>query len=72
MPNPAISYIIIELPTFKKNDIISVLDMHGQVLIQQPIIQKKTQIDLGSIAKGMYLIKLTTAEGVVIKQFVKE
>jgi hypothetical protein len=72
LPNPAIHFINIELSTFEKNDIISVLNIHGQILIQQPIIQKKTQIDLGGIAKGVYFIKLTTAEGVVIKKFVKE
>ncbi|HNW88408.1 MAG TPA: T9SS type A sorting domain-containing protein [Bacteroidales bacterium] len=72
LPNPAIHFIHIELPTFEKNDIISVLNIHGQILIQQPIIQKKTQIDLDDIAKGIYFIKITTAEGVVIKKFLKE
>jgi hypothetical protein len=71
-PNPAKDKITIEISTFHKDDIISLFSSNGQLIIRQPLLQTKTEIDLSSFAKGLYFVKIENTEGVSMRKFVKE
>lgn len=71
-PNPANDIITIENSSFMKDQLISVYDVRGQLLSQQPMLQPKTNIDISTFAKGLYYIKLKTEKGIAVKKFVKE
>lgn len=71
-PNPANDNIIIENTSLNKNEEILIYNIQGQLLIQQPMLQAKTDIDISLLAKGMYLVEMKTEKEVVVKNFVKE
>ena len=73
-PNPANDNITIENTPLSiiKDEIISVFNIQGQLLLQQPMLQTKTIIDISGFAGGMYYVKVKTEKGVVVKKFVKE
>jgi hypothetical protein len=66
-PNPASATLNIEgLATTAKAE---VYDLSGKLLLNKPLTSH--QIDISSLATGFYFIKLTTADGSVVKKFVK-
>jgi hypothetical protein len=67
-PNPASNTIIIE--GFTANAVAEVYNISGKVVLTRKLITP--QLDISSLAKGMYFIKLTTKEGSVVRKFVKE
>jgi photosystem II stability/assembly factor-like uncharacterized protein len=67
-PNPA--SIAITIDGFSNNAMAEVYDISGNILISRKLI--KNQIDISSLAPGLYFIKLSTAEGSVVRKFVKE
>ena len=71
-PNPAVDQITIENPSFAKDQTIFVYDVQGQFLIQQPLLQAKTNIDISTLAGGIYYIKVKTEKGTFVRKFVKE
>ncbi len=70
-PNPANDNIIIENSTFAKNQTISVYNIQGNMLLQQAIWQTKTEIDISTLAKGIYFVNLKTKEEGITKKFIK-
>ena len=71
-PNPANDNITIEIFDFSKDETISVYDIQGQLLMQQPMLQAKTNVDISSFTKGIYFIKVASENGVEVKKFMKE
>jgi hypothetical protein len=73
-PNPANDNITIEKTTFNniKDAIISIYNIQGQLLIQQPLRQTKTEINILKLAKGLYILKIGSQEGIKVKRFIKE
>ena len=71
-PNPANDNITIDIVSFTKGEIISVYDIQGQLLLQQPMQQAKTNINISTLAKGVYFIKVKTANGMEVKKIVKD
>ena len=63
--------IIIENSTFAKNQTISVYNIQGNMLLQQAIWQTKTEIDISTLAKGIYFVNLKTKEEGITKKFIK-
>lgn len=70
-PNPSNNIITIETTDITKQT-ISIYNMQGQLLIQQPMPQAKTVIDISSLEKGLYVFKLSNANGIAVKKFIKE
>jgi hypothetical protein len=58
-PNPNNGSFIIELPTGMEQANIAVLDMAGKVIVKQTANGSKVQVDLGSVARGMYMVNVT-------------
>jgi hypothetical protein len=47
-----------------------VYDISGKLLFTK--LLNGNQLDISSLAKGLYFIKLSTAEGSLVRKFVKE
>jgi Secretion system C-terminal sorting domain len=71
-PDPANDNITIESTAFTKDQIISVYDIQGQLLMRQPVLQAKTNIDISGMATGVYFVKVKTEKGFSVKKFIKE
>jgi hypothetical protein len=71
-PNPANESITYQCGGFVKNQILFIYNLEGRSVFQQSILKDRTVIDISSLAKGLYFIKVITNEGSVIRKFVKE
>jgi hypothetical protein len=72
-PNPASDKITVSLTTEKEENVqISIYDMLGKVLYSVPSMQirgqHKENIDVSSFAQGLYLLRITTMEGIITKK----
>jgi hypothetical protein len=66
-PNPAQQYLNIELTDASPNQ-IAVYDINGREVFRKIISKSLSQVDLKNIPAGMYLIKITDANGKMINQ----
>ncbi|HNW88617.1 MAG TPA: thiol protease/hemagglutinin PrtT [Bacteroidales bacterium] len=71
-PNPAERMITIENSNFQENQTLTIFNIQGQLLMQQPLLQPKTEIDISFLKKGVYFIKVSNEADVLIKKFIKE
>ena len=71
-PNPAKNKILINSNWTFQNSILSIYNIQGQLLLQQPIKQEKTELDISRLAKGIYILKLTDFDNIEMTKFVKE
>jgi hypothetical protein len=67
-PNPATNNITIES---LHKAIIEILNIQGQTISQQ-LKQGKTDIDISSLAKGVYILRLLSNDKTVVARIVKE
>ena len=63
-PNPNNGSFTIELPTGMEQASIAVLDMAGKVIVKQVANGSKVQVDLGSVARAMYMVNVTNGSEV--------
>jgi len=61
-PNPVVSDLKIECE--KNIDKLELYDAFGRIVISQENVQNNSSIDVSSLANGIYILKLRTAEGV--------
>jgi hypothetical protein len=71
-PNPANNRVTIEIPLQTEDAIISIYNITGQLLLKQSLQQSQTEISISSLAKGIYIIKVSSADGIAVKKFIKE
>jgi hypothetical protein len=67
-PNPATTTL--NITGLTTNASAAVYDISGKQLLSQPLTTQA--INISSLAPGLYFISITTAEGSVVKKFVKE
>ncbi len=67
-PSPASNILTID--GLLTSTIATVYDISGKTLLTKTL--SSHQIDISSLAKGLYFIKLATSEGSVVRKFVKE
>ena len=68
-PNPATGDITIVSPS-RAN--ISILNIEGQLMKSFTANSNKTNVDISSLARGIYFVKVQDEKGSVMKKFVKE
>jgi hypothetical protein len=68
-PNPATNSLTVECLTASE---IEILNAEGQVIKILKIKDSHTSIDVSGFSRGIYLIKVITAKGIVVKKFIKE
>jgi hypothetical protein len=66
-PNPATNTLYFS--SIPSNTIAEIYNLSGKLILKSSLI--KPQIDISNLAKGMYFIKLNTAQGSVVRKFVK-
>jgi len=71
-PNPVTNKIFIKNSLINKNEIISIYNVQGQLLLKQPMQQEKIEINISGFAKGVYVLKIESEEGIAVKRIVKE
>jgi hypothetical protein len=71
-PVPASVLLKFELTENSGKTEIEIHDLQGKVLIRQTVNGLNTEIDISGIAKGMYLAKIGSEAGVIVKRFMKE
>jgi len=71
-PNPASDNITIENPNFIKDKLILIYNIQGQLLIQLKLKQKRINVDISVLSKGLYIVKIKSEKGIIIKKFIKE
>ncbi len=71
-PNPACDKLTIKIPTPHSNTQISVYDLNGRLLLQQPFSSAQTEIDVRRLARGMYIIKVKNDTTFLSMIFLKE
>lgn len=71
-PNPAKTFITIEMQKVEENCLLSVCNINGQEMMQQKIIKNRTQFDIRNLKSGIYFIKLFSKNGVSMEKLIKE
>ena len=71
-PNPANDAITVSIPTNTKYDFISIFNIQGELIQQQPLLNSTSEINISNLTSGMYVIKATNPETYIVKRFVKE
>lgn len=74
-PNPANNFLIIQ--SIEKNadvrEEISIYNLHGQQIIRKIIQSEKNVIDISTLSKGIYYVKLESEDGIdAVKLIIKE
>lgn len=73
-PNPVIDKIniTVQKKQLYKTISFSIYNIQGQLLLQQSILQDKTEFDINGFAKGVYILKLNIDDKTEMTRFVKE
>jgi uncharacterized repeat protein (TIGR01451 family) len=72
-PNPATNKITVLIPNlFLHDGLISISNIHGQLVIQQAIMLQKTEIDLSGLAKGVYILKFIAEKKSFVRKIIKD
>lgn len=72
-PNPAASSITIETSaTPSNNTFVTINNMNGQQIIYQQISEKQTKMDVSSLPKGVYFVKVSNDQIVQVERIIKQ
>jgi hypothetical protein len=71
-PNPVIQNLTIQLPTDSNDPVnIKMVNLIGQLVLQQDIYGSEIQLNLGELKEGIYLLDIRSEYDHVIKKVVK-
>jgi hypothetical protein len=70
-PNPASDILTVE-NTANQNEYISIYNIQGQLILEYPIEQGKSKINIKGLTKGVYIIKIYSSNNESLTKFVKE
>ena len=71
-PNPAKNNFTLELATFNNNSDIEIYDVLGKKILNRKLNALTTSFDISSWNTGLYIIKISSENSVVMKRFVKQ
>jgi len=69
LPNPAKDNLIVEGVS---KGIIEILNLERQMIKQVNVSDLKTNIDISNLTSGFYSLRITTAEGTIVKKLLKQ
>ena len=69
-PNPTTGILTIEIPGIKEAQ-ISIVNVTGQVQFQS-VINEKTELNLHTLSKGIYLLRIQSKDGVLMDRIIKQ
>lgn len=70
-PNPTVDEINIQLPTGTNSANASIFDYTGRLIKSQDVSLSNSKVDVTSLSKGMYIIRVTTGTKIGAQQFIK-
>ena len=70
-PNPTSGFIQISADLVGRKE-LTVMTISGQSVLEVSFLNKQKTLDLSDLPAGMYLIKITSKEGIATKRFIKE
>jgi hypothetical protein len=70
--NPGSDMITIETTAISGNATLYIFNMQGQQIFSDALKQEKTEINISTLAHGMYFVKVNSEKGIAVKKFVKE
>jgi hypothetical protein len=68
-PNPVGTTLQLQLPTFHENMTYSVFDINGRRVLNAPLTSKT--VEVGSLNKGLYFIRILDNNKLLVKKFFK-
>jgi len=71
-PNPFTDMISVELPRICDECTLSVCNSVGQEILNIPLTETKTEINLGAFSSGIYFVKLIYNEIVEVRKIIKK
>ena len=71
-PNPATQVTQLQLPTQLVGSTVTLTNAVGQVMTTLVATNTTLELDLGTYANGLYVVKIATNSGVITKKLVKE
>lgn len=69
-PVPANGFFYVELSN-NLNANAEIYNLKGQLVQVNPLVSKKTEIRIDGLAGGIYLVKITNQEGVLVRRIIK-
>ncbi|MDB5282648.1 MAG: leucyl aminopeptidase, partial [Bacteroidota bacterium] len=69
-PNPAIDQLIVEAGDNIQT--LEMVDIEGRLVLQRAVNEKKAAINTASFARGVYLLKVKSADKTAVKKIVLE
>lgn len=57
-PNPVLDYLNINLPEEVKNANVTLTDMNGKVILVQSLLNGLSQIDIGTLPQGVFVLQI--------------
>ena len=70
-PNPVVDVITLEIESVTENSQFRILDIQGREQITGTLNTKKTNIDLGKLKPGIYIIEILTTSGKTSRKLIK-
>ena len=70
-PNPATDKIIVDIPGDAHQSDLSILNIHGQQVLNRKLWDAKTIIDISPFPSGVYHVKITGEKTQLVKKFIK-
>jgi hypothetical protein len=73
-PNPASNNITLDLSALEGQEfVVTVVDITGKIMLEERITKtEKTMLSVADFAKGLYFIRIGTANTLVTKEFIKD
>lgn len=71
-PNPSTNIITIATTGLTGETFASIYNIQGQLLLQQFIHQAREEINISSLAYGVYIIKVNSVDGIAVRKFIKK
>jgi hypothetical protein len=71
-PNPATNSISFNVENVSKNATASVFSIDGKMVATQAINNSKSEMNISSIIKGMYVLQIKNGEQLLTSKFIKE
>lgn len=71
-PNPVNNILTVETISLTTDGLISVYNFQGQLVLQAPFIQSKTEMNVEVLANGIYVLKVEKGNCIIVSKLIKE
>ena len=71
-PNPVSDMLTVQLPTGTEKAEVSIIDYTGRLVFSKTISFNDTSIDVQSISKGIYIIRVASNAKIGVQRFIKK